>query len=187
MGGIRPSPKQSEMEAQLAKILEEVDANRDDNITVDEARDYLEKSPLMRQQVQEHAKAHHKLFYQFKAEDTVAYHDMDNDMVATRQELWDSLVQWNVVRIRMQEGLKLINAADREGVEALERSLDKFRRKPVDFPKKLRPELQALFSLPKGTKVFKTLKGINSFSDGEWFSPARERIEKLLRKAKKKG
>merc|ERR1711972_243157 len=122
------------------------------------------------------------LFYQFKAEDTVAYHDMDNDMTVTRQELWDSLVQWNVVRVRISEGLKLVNTADRKGLEALEKSLDYMRRKPTEFPKKLRPELEQLFSLPKGTKIFKSMRGVNSLSDSEFFSEARDRIEALQRK-----
>ena len=30
-------------------------------------------------------------------EDTVAYHDKDDDMVVSRQELLDSLAQWNLV------------------------------------------------------------------------------------------
>merc|ERR1712039_541981 len=182
MQGIKPSRMQSDMEAQLQKIVQAVDRDGDEKITVDEARAYLEQSPSMRQQVREHATDHQKLFYQFKAEDTVAYHDMDNDMTVTRQELWDSLVQWNVVRIRIREGLKLVNAADRKGLEALERSLDYMRRSPVEFPKKLRPELEQLFSLPKGTKVFKSMKGVNSLSDQEFFSEARDRIEALVRK-----
>merc|ERR1712113_130293 len=100
----------------------------------------------------------------FKAEDTVAYHDMDNDMVVSRQELWDSLVQWNVVRVRMREGLKLVNTADRAGLEAFEKSLDFMRRAPAKPPKKVRPELQALFSLPKGTQIFPEIGRIHSFS-----------------------
>merc|ERR1712187_381366 len=103
--------------------------------------------------------------FQFEAEDTVAYNDMDDDMVVTKQELWDSLVQWNVVRVRMQEGLSLVNVADRPGLEAFEKSLDYMRRQPISLPKKLRPELESLFALgklPEGTKVFDRLG--NSFS-----------------------
>jgi len=181
--GIKPSPKMSDMEAQLKKVLKAVDSNGDDKITVDEARSALEKSSSLRQQVlNEYAKDHHKLFYQFKAEDTVAYHDMDNDMVVSRQELWDSIVQWNVVRVKMREGLKLVNTADRQGLEAFERSLDYLRRQPIQFPKQLRPELENLFALPEGTKIFKSLKGVNSFSDTEFFSEARDRIDRLYSK-----
>merc|ERR1712216_1059682 len=100
------------------------------------------------------------------AEDTVAYHDVDGDMIASRQEIWDSLVQWNVVRKRMSNGLKFVNTADRKGLEEFERSLDYMRRSPAKFPpKKLRPELKALFSLDKGTKVFPSLKMVKSLSD----------------------
>jgi len=105
---------------------------------------------------------------------------MDGDMIVSRQELWDSLVQWNVVRIRVIEGLKLLNTADRAGLEAFEQSLDRFRRAPVKLPSRLRPELQELFSLKKGTKVFRSLKGVNSFSDSEFYSEARDRVSELL-------
>merc|ERR1712151_540245 len=135
----------------------------------------------LQQASREYPKDQRPLFLKFKAEDTVAYHDMDDDMVASRQEIWDSLVQWNVVRVRMHNGLKLINTADRAGLEALEKSLDYLRRKPVEFPKKLRPELQSLFSLPKGTKILKSLKGISSLSDTEFYSRARDRIDGLVR------
>merc|ERR1712045_171361 len=111
------------------------------------------------------------------AEDVVAYHDMNDDMEVSKQELWDSLVQWNVVRVRIKEGLKLVNKADKAGLQAYEKSLDYLRRSPAKFDVQLRPELQQLFSLPKGTKLFPSLRGINSFSDSEWFSPARDRIE----------
>jgi len=132
---------------------------------------------------QEYPSEHRDLFFKFKAEDTVAYSDLDDDNVVSRQELWESLVQWNVVRIRIQEGLKLVNVADRKGLEKFERSLDPLRRNPVQLPKRLRPELEQLFSLPKGTKLFKNLKqeGVQSFSDSEFFSPARDAMERLPR------
>merc|ERR1712039_1068665 len=89
------------------------------------------------------------LYLQFKAEDTVAYSDMNDDMKISKQELWDSLVQWNVVRSRIQRALQYANKADRTGLEEFERSLDNLRRRPVELPKRLRPEMDALFSLPK--------------------------------------
>merc|ERR1712232_1445303 len=107
---------------------------------------------------------HVDLFIKFKAEDTVAYHDQDDDMVVSKQELWDSLVQWNVVRVRMAKGLKLVNSADREGLHDFEKSLDYMRRQPIELPQKLRPELDMLFSLPKGTKIFPSMRNVKSFS-----------------------
>eukprot|EP00928_Gymnodinium_smaydae_P047177 TRINITY_DN3146_c3_g1_i1.p1 TRINITY_DN3146_c3_g1~~TRINITY_DN3146_c3_g1_i1.p1 ORF type:complete len:588 (+),score=150.49 TRINITY_DN3146_c3_g1_i1:74-1765(+) len=178
--GIKPSPKGETIKKQLEQMLAAVDANKDEQVTVEEVRTFL-ASPAadLSGEGEEHGAAARDQFLQFRAEDTVAYHDMDGDMVASRQELWDSLVQWNVVRIRIREGLKLVNVADRRGLEKFETSLDYMRRKPAEFPKKLRPELEQLFSLPKGTKVFKTTKHINSFSDPEFFSQLHEQLDRL--------
>lgn len=68
----------------------------------------------------------------------MAYHDLDGDMKASSQEILDALVQWNVVRVRIQHGLRLINEADRVGLEDFERSLDHMRRTPAKIPTKLR-------------------------------------------------
>merc|ERR1712046_370328 len=100
-------------------------------------------------------------------------------MKASRQEVRDSLAQWNVIRIRMAMGLRFVNNADRRGLEDFEKSLDFMRRQPMKLPKKLRPELQELFKLRKGTKLFPSLKGINSLSDTEFFSPMRFRMQEL--------
>lgn len=185
--GIKPSSKSKDMEAQLASILEAVDANKDDRITVDEAIAYFRSGKAkLQQEASQFPKDQWDLFYQFKAADTIAYSDLDNDMVASRKEIWESLVQWNVVRIRVQEGLKIVNRADRQGLEDFERSLDFMRRQPVTFPTKLRPELEGLFSLPKGTKVLKSMKGVDSFSDMEFFGVARDRVDELLEKHRSK-
>jgi len=186
--GIKPQTKSSEMLDQLKAILKSVDVDEDDQVTVDEVRAWFAKpGATVRGEMRRHAPEHHDTFIRLKAEDTVAYHDMDGDMVASRQELWDSLVQWNVVRTRVSKGLKILNMADRAGVEELERSMDHFRREPATFPKKLRPELQQLFSLEPGTKVMKSLKGVNSFSDSEFFSEAREDIRRLYKQQKRKA
>lgn len=181
--GVKPSSKVAKIKEQLDKILRTIDGDSDERITVEEVRAWISGSGAVtaQQESQQFPREHQKLFFQYKAEDTVAYHDMNDDMVVSRQELWDSLVQWNVVRIRVIEGLKLANVADRAGVEALEHSLDRLRRQPVVLPKRLRPELQDLFSLKKGTKVFRSLKGVNSFSDSEFYSEARDQVEQLLR------
>jgi len=171
------------MKIQLEAILASVDTDKDDRITVREMLSWFRgKESLVRSESKEFQREHQELFYQFKAEDTVAYHDMDNDMIVSRQELWDSLVQWNVVRFRILHGLKLVNRADRAGLEAFERSLDYLRRDPMQLPTKLRPELEQLFSLRKGTEIFRSLKGVNSFSDSEFFSEARQAIHQLLQR-----
>lgn len=174
---VKPSPKQAKMKEQLTAILDAVDADKDDRITVDETLKFFKgpKPQMLRQSNPEHR----DLYLHFQAEDTVAYHDMDDDMVVSRQELWDSLVQWNVVRLRMKKGLALVNRADRAGLQDFERSLDYMRRSPVSFPKKLRPELEQLFSMPKGSKLFPSMRGVNSFSDQEFFSPMRDRMEQM--------
>mmetsp|Transcript_11893 Transcript_11893/g.32141 ORF Transcript_11893/g.32141 Transcript_11893/m.32141 type:complete len:538 (-) Transcript_11893:118-1731(-) len=179
--GVKPSHKGTEIEAMLDKILKALDKDHDEKITVVETREYFETCPSLKGELRDYSPQHHGLFYQFKAEDTVAYNDLDDDMVVSRQELWESLVQWSVVRIRMREGIKLANRADRAGLEAFERSLDPLRRTPATFPNKLRPELERLFSLPKGTQVFSSLKHVKSFSDSEFFSPLNDRIEMLMR------
>jgi hypothetical protein len=181
--GIKPSPKGEVIKKQLDTILKAVDKDKNDQITVAETVAFC-KSPKssLKEHAREYQPDHRELFFQFKAEDTVAYNDLDDDMVVSKQELWESLVQWNVVRIRIQEGLKLVNVADRKGLEAFERSLDHMRREPVEIPKKLRPELENLFKLPKGTKIFKSTKNINSFSDPDFFSSINQRLEPLLRK-----
>merc|ERR1712146_212974 len=109
----------------------------------------------------------------------VAYHDMDDDMVVSRQELLDSLAQWNVVRLRLSHGISLVNRADRKAVVQFEKSLDFMRRKPAVLPKQLRPELKEIFKLPKGTTIFPSLRGVQSLSDQEFFSPLQERLEEL--------
>jgi len=178
--GIKPVAAEKDMKVQLEKILKAVDRNSDEKVTVDEVKAFFQTSQsTASQEARQFEQKHQVLFYQYKAEDTVAYHDMNDDMEVSKQELWDSLVQWNVVRIRIKEGLKLANKADKDGLTAYEKSLDYLRREPAKFNVKLRPELQELFSLPKGTKLFPSLRGIDSFSDGEWFSPARDRIEQL--------
>jgi len=184
--GIKPSGKMSDMTEQLATILRTLDGDKDDHISVAEVLKWFsDKRSLVRNEKDDFLPEHQGLFDQFKAEDTVAYHDTDDNMIISRQELWDSLVQWNVVRVRVKRGLKLVNVADRDGLEAFERSLDYMRREPVKLPKKLRPELKDLFSLKKGTKIFPSLKRINSFSDSEFYGEARDRVEDLRRKQRK--
>jgi len=179
---IKASAKGAKIKEQLRTILKLLDKDGDDQITVDETRGFFESGQSsVRRESQAYSDHHLELFYQFKAEDTVAYSDLDDDMIVSRQELWEALVQWNVVTIRMTQGLKLVNMADREGLEAFEKSLDYMRREPAEFPQRLRPELEELFSLPKGTKVFPSLKQVRSFSDSEFFSEARERVQRLLR------
>merc|ERR1712224_492191 len=116
--GIKPSPKGDVMKTQKEKILTEVDANSDNQITVEETIAFLRSGKASgaardREHGMIHSESDRDLFYRFLAEDTVAYHDMNNDMIVSSQELWDSLVQWNVVRVRMQHGLKLVNKADK--------------------------------------------------------------------------
>merc|ERR1712008_600893 len=154
----------------------------DEKISVSEVLAWFKgSSSTIGEQSREFPADQRELFYQFKAEDTVAYHDMDDDMIVSKQELWDSLVQWNVVRIRVREGLKLVNMADRADLEAFERSLDNFRRAPATLPKRLRPELKEIFSLGKGTRLFSPsqMKYVRSFSDSEFFSPARDAVDQL--------
>mmetsp|Transcript_50668 Transcript_50668/g.133840 ORF Transcript_50668/g.133840 Transcript_50668/m.133840 type:complete len:348 (+) Transcript_50668:2-1045(+) len=182
--GIKPTPRGKEMSEQLEMILKSVDGDADGRVTVEEVRAFFERkgASTLGPEVQAYEPEHRPLFFQFRAEDTVAYHDADDDMVISRQELWDSLVQWNVVRVRVREGLKLVNVADLDGLEAFEKSLDFLRRGPVAPPPRLRPELRRLFALPKGTRIFKSLKGISSFSDSEFFSEANDRVQTLLKK-----
>ena len=73
-----------------------------------------------------------------QAEDTVAYHDLDGDMQATKQEILDSLTQWNVVRTRVMTSLELINTGKRKQLEQFERSLDWMRREPAEIPNQVR-------------------------------------------------
>jgi hypothetical protein len=183
VAGIQATPSEQKMREQQQKILKLVDANGDDTITVEETRQFFASggSSELAGRMRQFPEAQRALYASFQADDTVAYHDMDDDARVTKQELWDSLVQWNVVRIRMKEGLKFVNRADRAGLEAFEKSLDPFRRNPVKFPKKLRPELAELFRLKTGTKVFPSLKGITSLSDSEFYSDARERVHMLRR------
>lgn len=186
VSGIKPSPKDAMIEKQKSAILSQLDSDKDGQISVEETIVFFKSGKASRElqekkQMVLHSASDADLFYRFLAEDTVAYHDMNDDMIVSSQELWDSLVQWNVVRVRMQEGLKLVNTADQAGLKAFEKSLDFMRRSPVTFPKRLRPELEELFSLPKGTKIFPKL-GIRSFSDSEFFSDARDRVDQLRRR-----
>eukprot|EP00927_Polykrikos_kofoidii_P029339 TRINITY_DN25385_c0_g1_i1.p1 TRINITY_DN25385_c0_g1~~TRINITY_DN25385_c0_g1_i1.p1 ORF type:complete len:539 (+),score=99.87 TRINITY_DN25385_c0_g1_i1:131-1747(+) len=178
LNDLKPSHKQATMEEQLKKILAVVDSNGDERITVNETIAHFKehRTTALRGGIRPQDK---DLYIQFHAEDTVAYHDKDDDMVVSRQELWDSLVQWNVVSIRMKKGLKFMNTADRKGLEDFEKSLDRFRRKPMVLPKKLRPELQEIFQLPKATKIFPSMKSVKSLSDSEFFSPLRDRLDEL--------
>jgi hypothetical protein len=185
--GIVPTSKTAVMEEQLTRILKALDKDGNNLVTVEETKSWLAGSDSdVVGERDSYKKNMRDYFVRFKSEDTVAYHDLDDDMTASKQEIWESLVQWNVVRMRIQRSLELANVADREGLESFERSLDHLRRKPVSMPQKLRPEMEMLFALPKGTKVLKSLKGINSFSDSEWYESTRDRIEKLYRKHKKK-
>jgi hypothetical protein len=176
--GINPTPKQDKMKAQKETILAKIDANKDGEITVEEVKKYFQSGKASRH-LQERAYGIQdlELFYQFLAEDTVAYHDMNNDMVVSTQELWDSLVQWNVVRVRMSKGLGFMNTADKKGIEEFERSLDYMRRTPAVFPKKMRPELDGIFSLKKGTKLYP--KTPRSYSDSDFFSELHGRLQQL--------
>lgn len=185
--GIKPVRQMSKMRAQLEAIMTIVDSNKDDLITVAEAVAWL-KDPRCLIRHSYGYRRHGRqldLFIQFKAEDTVAYHDMDDDMVVSKQELWDSLVQWNVVRIRIKEGLKVVNRADRAALEQLERSLDYLRRQPITLPTNLRPELNDIFELKPGTKILPSLKDVHSFSDTEFFSNAREAVHDLKQHQKR--
>lgn len=180
--GVVPTPKEARMKEQLEKIQTLVDTNQDEEITVDEVKTWFEKSEssALRSLPDPEFLQHKYLVISYMAEDTVAYHDMNDDMKVSKQELWDSLVQWNVVRVRMQEGLKLLNRADRAGLEAWERSLDYLRREPMDLPKDVRPEMQEIFDLGKGTKILSSLKGVHSISDSEFWSPVRDAVQELM-------
>merc|ERR1711904_519382 len=98
-----------------------VDTDGNDLVTVEEMKVWLEGSnsdavgerDSYKKKMREH-------FVHFKAEDTIAYHDLNDDMTASRQEIWESLVQWNVVRFRIQHSLELANVADRKGLEDFE-------------------------------------------------------------------
>merc|ERR1712050_517162 len=134
--GIKPTPKGDLIQEQVKTILKNLDSNSDDQISVDETIAFFRSSKSnVNQEMRGYAHEHRDLFFTFKAEDTVAYSDLNDDMVVSRQELWESLVQWNVVRVRIDEGLKIVNRADRKGLEAFERSLDPLRRAPVEIPK----------------------------------------------------
>jgi len=179
--GIKPVSKMSKMQEQRLEILKNVDVDNSGTITLDEVEKWFRKPKCTVQEEQyQFPREHQDLFIKFKAEDTVAYHDMDDDKVISSQELWDSLVQWNVVRVRMSRGLQFVNIADKDGLIAFEKSLDHMRREPLQIPTKLRPELEALFRIKKGTKIFPSLKNVNSFSDSEFFSEVRERVDELL-------
>lgn len=176
--GITASRKERKMKAQLEQILRAVDTNGDGMVTVGEVTASFHGSKMGNRHGE-----HRDLYLQYLSEDTVAYHDMDDDQVISRQELWDSLVQWNVVRVRTREGLKYVNEADLQGLQAFEHSLDHMRREPIVLTKKMRPELEMLFSLPKGTKVLPSLRDVQSFSDREFFSVAGERIQQLYQQS----
>jgi len=176
---IKPTPKQAKLDEQLSKIMSAVDSDGDGQITVDETMQWF-KSP--KSTAVSHMRVgpeHTETYVKFQAEDTVAYHDKNDDMIVSRQELLDSLAQWNVVRVRIAKGLQYVNTADKQGLMDFERSMDYMRRGPVEFPKKMRPELERLFSLKKGTKIFPSTKGINSLSDQEFFSRVHDRLQKL--------
>eukprot|EP00747_Dinoflagellata_sp_TGD_P184438 gnl/TRDRNA2_/TRDRNA2_40046_c0_seq1.p1 gnl/TRDRNA2_/TRDRNA2_40046_c0~~gnl/TRDRNA2_/TRDRNA2_40046_c0_seq1.p1 ORF type:complete len:215 (+),score=57.60 gnl/TRDRNA2_/TRDRNA2_40046_c0_seq1:83-646(+) len=176
------------MKEQVDAIFKAVDKDSDEKITIPETLQFFKSgSSKVTNELRYIETRHHAGFLQFKAEDTVAYHDQDDDTVVTRKELWESLVQWNVVVTRIREGLKLVNQADRKGLEEFEKSFDYLRREPVEIPsfKKLRPELKELFSLKSGTTILPSLKGINSLSDSEWYSNTRETVHHLLSKQKK--
>mmetsp|Transcript_35705 Transcript_35705/g.80638 ORF Transcript_35705/g.80638 Transcript_35705/m.80638 type:complete len:566 (+) Transcript_35705:57-1754(+) len=187
VSNIKPTTDGSAIEGQVATILKSVDTNSDGNVTVEETRSFFAgRSQLIRLQVNSHNPRNHELFYRLKAADTVAYHDMNDDNIVSRQELYESLVQWNVVRMKMQLGLKLVNEADREGLEAFERSFDFMRRKPVEFPTKLRDELEEVFSLDKKHVPLFQNKEIKSFSDSDFFGPVKDLLQSMQPKPKPK-
>jgi len=181
VGGISPSSKSKKMEEQLQKIMQLLDTDADGEISVQETVAWFghPNSLALKRLPDPEFMKHKELVISFKAEDTVAYHDMNDDMKVSRQELWDSLVQWNVVRVRVTEGLKFLNQADRQGLEALERSLDYLRREPIGLPKSVRPEMEEIFRLGKGTKILPSLKRVHSISDSEFWSTARDAVEEI--------
>lgn len=179
--GIEPTHVVKTMKQQVQTLAKAIDKDSDGLITVEEVQAYLESGEsTASRQASRYEPAHRALFYRFQAEDTVAYGDLNDDMVIDRQELWDSLVQWNVVHVRIKEGLKYICTADKEGLWKLEESLDYLRREPASPPRTLRPELQQLFRIETGKNVCNPKK-IGSISDGEFYSEVRGRIDSLLR------
>lgn len=171
---LRPSSKTKEIESQLTEILRLLDVDADEQIMAREVFEWLSRGTA--------AKLQHEHFQEYcrlEAEDMVAYHDLNDDKVVSRQELWDSLVQWNVVRMRVKKGLALVNKADLAGLEAFERSLDYLRRSPVQFPSHLRAELEHVFHFEKGTKILRSVKGIESYSDSEFWEPLRDALESI--------
>eukprot|EP00933_Yihiella_yeosuensis_P013554 TRINITY_DN12502_c1_g1_i1.p1 TRINITY_DN12502_c1_g1~~TRINITY_DN12502_c1_g1_i1.p1 ORF type:complete len:561 (+),score=119.75 TRINITY_DN12502_c1_g1_i1:54-1736(+) len=188
--GINPTNKMASMKEQLTSILRTIDVNKDDRMTVEEVDAWFHRikpdAPLQPFSKELASKKYRDQWLGWQAEDCVAYHDMDGDMVVSKQELWDSLVQWNVVRWRIKQGLQYASVADREGLEDMEKSLDSFRRHPLKVPTKLREELQHLFMLEKGTKIMSPQKNaeLDNFGDS-WFSETRDRVEKVLNKQRK--
>mmetsp|Transcript_6349 Transcript_6349/g.13868 ORF Transcript_6349/g.13868 Transcript_6349/m.13868 type:complete len:574 (+) Transcript_6349:73-1794(+) len=188
VSNIKPTTNGTVIQGQLNQIFRSIDTDGNGNITVEETRTFFSgRSELIRLQAANHKAGNHDLFFRRKAEDTVAYHDMNEDNVVSKQELWDSLVQWNVVRTRLSVGLKFVNQADREGLEAFEKSLDFMRRTPLELPAKVRPELEEIFALdPKNLPLFNKINDLRSFSDTEFFSPARDKMEEIKEKEKPK-
>merc|ERR1712194_16011 len=111
------------MDEQLSTIMAAVDTDGDGKITVAETKAFFEGGKSNVMQAMRVGPEHNKLYVQFQAEDTVAYHDKDDDMVVSQQELLDSLAQWNVVRVRMKKGIEYVNSADLAGIKAFEKSM----------------------------------------------------------------
>jgi len=176
---IHPSGKKAKIEQQLQRVMRALDANQDEVVTVGETTQYMQRSGELRGEAGQYPAQHHSLFYKYKAQDTVAYHDTDNDMKASKQEILDSLTQWNVVRMHVMTALELINTGKRKELEKFERSLDAMRRKPAQIPTKLRPELEMAFKYAaRAGKIFPQLEayGVNSLSDMEFYSGMMERV-----------
>merc|ERR1712110_588549 len=95
--GIEPSSKTSDMTKQFNGIIRRLDKDNQINVT-EVFRWFSGKKSLVQDERSQYPPDQQELFAQFKAEDTVAYHDTNDDMAVSRQELWDSLVQWNAVR-----------------------------------------------------------------------------------------
>jgi len=180
LADIWPSGRKAKIDQQLQRVMRELDADQNDIVTVEETVTHMKQSAQLREEASQYPKKQHSLFFQFKAEDTVAYHDLDGDMQATKQEILDSLTQWNVVRTRVMTSLELINTGKRKQLEQFERSLDWMRREPAEIPTQVRQELDTAFKYAaRAGKIFPQLEryGVLSLSDSEFYSKMLDRVQ----------
>lgn len=123
-------------------LFSAIDADKDGGLSADELQAFLAAPERRwarwfltedyyydwRPRSAEEKKSMSREMLEVRAKDTLAYHDFDADLTVTFQELFQSILRWNVVHHKVKSTSRL--RKNRKKLAEVERQYDRFRAQP---------------------------------------------------------